>query len=593
MIIDRKDFTDTTSRSGDPVSPTTLGETIRSSYNTVSQTELSMSVDGAIFDEYERVISEINDVTGRRLFNPLDFRHDRRAAMEKRFQEEVNTLKNEYPELDVMDAATIREKVGQDRATLREQDARVQKGESGFLQGAARLTGSMGAIMSDPPILFSMFFGASAASGLVRTALIESGIAAAVEVPVQGLVQISRQEVGEEANLGEAAANVALAGVGGFVGGAVIKSASIGARGLVKQYRANRKARSAGGDAGADYLDRLHQLEDANPLEDTPRGKVEHQQKYDDAYIRFIDDAYTRSKPRQRAVYRAEQTPDEGTATPTRAARESKPELFTASDKLDAEINTAHIKLTKRESDVDKLETDAEGAQDEIRELQDQIEASPEDADISPLTARVAELDERLRKKDLARVFVKIVEITKEEIAGLERARKALDTDIAKVLHGERVKVQTQQVAEVAEAAGSDGSLGAAVRRTQAYAIDASDSVATSEISEPTLGTRDTTGPSGAAVNEAKAPPDKATQEAIERDFEKQVLKHLAENQQESISVVDELGNVRKIRADKLIEDFADDESFVRELEECITSFLRVGLMTIDKCIRKTRQIKI
>ena len=138
------------------------------------------------------------------------------------------------------------------------------------MSGAARFVGSAGAILTDPPVAASLLLGAGAASGILRTALIEGGIGVGVEIPVQAAVQTSRQEVGEEANLAEAARNVALAGAGGLVLGGALKGAGIGSRKLVEKYRANPQIHTREGNDAAATVEALHELEATNPIPEQP-----------------------------------------------------------------------------------------------------------------------------------------------------------------------------------------------------------------------------------------------------------------------------------------------------------------------------------
>ena len=280
MLIKRENFSDAASRSADPVLSTSLGETLKSSFDLTMKTERSISVVSNIRDKYDEVINRVKEETGHDLPNPYVLPGHLREDAEKRFQDQARELGVSIPNQE-----ELRQEIGTDRQALREADAQLQKGESGLIQGAARFVGAAGAILTDPPIAASMLLGAPVASGVLRTALIEAGIGAAVEIPVQGIVQSSRREVGEDPSFADAVANVALAGAGGFVGGALVKGAINGSRSLVEHYRASGSP-SAAGDKAAKYLDRLHDIEDANPV---PERAGEFVQKFDEAYLNLTE----------------------------------------------------------------------------------------------------------------------------------------------------------------------------------------------------------------------------------------------------------------------------------------------------------------
>ena len=280
MLVDLDNFRDKAVRSPEPRKATTLGETLRSSFETTRKTELTISVGSGLFEEYDKAIQRIAEQTGQRLANPITAPPGEREGLEEAFAARARELG-----VDVPGPQEIRSKVGKDRAGAREADALLREGESGILQGIARFAGTAGAILTDPPIAGSMILGAGAASGIVRTALVEAGIGAGVEVPVQGVVQSTRREVGEEPSLSEAATNVALAGVGGFVGGAALKGAAVGTRELINRYKASPNAHTPAADQAINVLERQHHIEEANPAPEVPG----HLEKFDEAYYDLLD----------------------------------------------------------------------------------------------------------------------------------------------------------------------------------------------------------------------------------------------------------------------------------------------------------------
>lgn len=95
-----------------------------------------------------------------------------------------------------------------------------------FASGAGRMLGGMGAALRDPPNVLSMAIGAGAASGILRTALVEGAAGAGSQALVSAGTYDYRQTVDPKFGLADAAGEVGMAAAGGAILGSGIKGAA-------------------------------------------------------------------------------------------------------------------------------------------------------------------------------------------------------------------------------------------------------------------------------------------------------------------------------------------------------------------------------
>lgn len=99
----------------------------------------------------------------------------------------------------------------------------MERRSTGIGSAVGGFAGAAAGAMTDPINAASLMFGASAASGILRTALVEGAIGAGSEAVVQGVNFDWRQKIDPGYSLGDAVSEVAAAGVGGAVLGGSIK----------------------------------------------------------------------------------------------------------------------------------------------------------------------------------------------------------------------------------------------------------------------------------------------------------------------------------------------------------------------------------
>lgn len=271
--------------------PATMGERAAIDAEVFASTQMSMSAQAALFNHYSDYLNEVFDITGKRLPNPFNADPSMRPRMEQIVQDEIGKLRDEFPDLPVLTPEDIRAAVGRERAALFAEQADIHARTIDPLVSAAGFAAQMPVAVVDPPVLMSMFFGAPYASGILRGALIEAGIAAGVEIPIQAAVQLGRRQFGEEPSLGEAAMAVGAAGGGGFVlsslirgmgrGGAVVAR---GTRNLLQRVQGLPPSRRTSSVRSAEaYLGRMAEAEEMSPLPDTPAARAEHARRLSEA----------------------------------------------------------------------------------------------------------------------------------------------------------------------------------------------------------------------------------------------------------------------------------------------------------------------
>ena len=199
--------------------------------------------------------------------------------------EEVRRLREKFPDIPLRTPEDIRAGIGRDRALARETRAEVARREIGFGANAGAFLGTAGAIMTDPPVFASMFFGAPWATSLLRAAVIEAGAAGAGETLAQIGIQTGRRQFGEEADIGEAVTSVAIAAAGAGVLAPVVRGGAAGVRALLK--RGERLPVRAGSLAKAAerFLRRQVELEDASPFNAAPAARAEHAARLTEAQV--------------------------------------------------------------------------------------------------------------------------------------------------------------------------------------------------------------------------------------------------------------------------------------------------------------------
>ena len=297
-LFGHDDLTATARRAPAPGPPSSFSESLSSSFEITTEQGRSISANEALFNAYDAYLKEVEERSGVGLPNP--FQHDpvTRPKVEALVLEEIRKLREKDPEVPLRD---IRAEIGRDRAAARERRAEVERREIGFGPNAGAFLGTAGAIMTDPPVFASMFFGAPWATGLLRAAVVEAGAAGAGETLAQVGVQLGRRQFGEEPDLGEAALAVATVAGGAGVLAPVVRGGAAGVRALLK--RAEKvSVKGSLARAAERFLRRQVDLEDASPFPETARA--EHAERLTEAQVALREGRPVRMPEQPRATIR-------------------------------------------------------------------------------------------------------------------------------------------------------------------------------------------------------------------------------------------------------------------------------------------------
>ena len=228
-------------------------EAFNSAWDAVRREEQSVSMDRAFGDRFGSYIDEVERITGTRLKNPIQprsnfspadllFHGGKRGARESDyngFLDQVNELRAsrddipEPPEPNAMLEEIIAE---YDVKRREHQDLRSRQTAGGAF---ADFLGSAVGAIEDPVVLATLPFGASAGAGILRTALTEAGISMAVDAPIQfGAVSETKEVLGVEFGVADAASNILMTGALAGGAGAAVAGAVKGAKALSSRRQA-------------------------------------------------------------------------------------------------------------------------------------------------------------------------------------------------------------------------------------------------------------------------------------------------------------------------------------------------------------------
>lgn len=191
-----------------------------------------------------------------------------RSAARSAYDQQVEQFRRQFPDRagEVLTSDEVAQRARENAARsyrAAEQQGQVGGGAvGGFLGGAA-------AVMTDPVTIATLPLGAGArvaggaAWNIARTALIEGGIAAASQVPIEAVAAPYRVSLGLPADVG---GNL----VEAFAGGAVLGG---GVRAIAEALRLRRmRGGGAGPDGGLRVDDALQVMEDGQRVVDTNPG---------------------------------------------------------------------------------------------------------------------------------------------------------------------------------------------------------------------------------------------------------------------------------------------------------------------------------
>lgn len=222
----------------------------------------------------QRALDALEDATGEVYANPEAApAGPNRDALVKAIRSRFDNLARERPDLGLRYPTDEEIEAGAVERARGARDAReaMSAANTTMAGRAGAFLGDLWGAGTDPLNLLTMPFGASAASGVLRTALVEGALSAASQAAIEAGTAGFKQQVDPTFSLGEAAANVGMAGAAGAVIGGGIR----GAADLLALARGKKLARE-GADA-VNVLEREQHLGDTAPLPGVA-GEVVHRE---------------------------------------------------------------------------------------------------------------------------------------------------------------------------------------------------------------------------------------------------------------------------------------------------------------------------
>ena len=136
-------------------------------------------------------------------------------------ERQLRDLSNQYP--DIKNDDDLLKEIIEDSKRLREKSDSITS-NSTFAWKVGSFTGTMAATMSDPLVLATIPFGASASAGILRTTLIEAGYGMLLEAMIQPFVYRYKKTLNSPYNVSDALLRIGAAGAGSAALGGTIKA---------------------------------------------------------------------------------------------------------------------------------------------------------------------------------------------------------------------------------------------------------------------------------------------------------------------------------------------------------------------------------
>lgn len=237
---------------------TGFAENFSASFDAFAESQQFISKQANTVEETQRVLNALKErgVANNKLPNPPGTQTSAAGIVSgeapdmdtqvDRFFEQVRQIGEENPDA-LRGLPTSRGELNRviaDEAIEAQETAEDVAFRSTTLGQIGQFAGQAAGAVTDPPVLASMFLGAPASAGILRTAATEAAVGTAAEIPIQVGVQKSRGELGLESSFQRGAQNVLAAGVGGGVLGGAVAGASRGVS-AVKQAAQRRAAVAA------------------------------------------------------------------------------------------------------------------------------------------------------------------------------------------------------------------------------------------------------------------------------------------------------------------------------------------------------------
>ena len=580
--------------------PATMGESMSSAYDEIVNNETSIAFQRVQYEMFESYRDQIEELTGDRLYNPLDYVEgfgdeadipgDPETPLEDWF-DEVGGLREKYPAIPQFTHDRLMQDIVAERQKFRDQRAEVASRETSFGNTIAGFVGAAGGILTDPLILGSMAFGAPAATTVLRAALIEGAVGAGSEVLVQGVVQATRSRLGEGVDFERAATNILLAGVGGGILAGTIRGGISGTKALLRRTRELPSAlRTPKVKAAETYLTRKVEMEDTNPFGPSVAGQVEHARRLDQAMLGLVrpfrealkdGTAIGRALPTERtlpdiAPIRPSETIDQYVAR----VRQKNVDVFRELDAntqrisdVDARVNQIDEELAGiprgNEADAIRLEQARRG----VADLQGQKQTKAVKERLAKAEKMVQKLEARpevgqaVKRNALVNERATLVSEGKE----LGKAAKGLAKDVKRAV--KKTKRRDGPTAAPTKAAIDASDLDASTAKFSRFMADLGEEAANATESLVPLSRNSPQRFPVRDVLDIDPEIEKVVKDEGLIDAE---LQKAAEDDPDKLYIVEDpdTGAIREMTASQVLDDLAEDKKLLDEFKKCITEAL-------------------
>ena len=580
--VSRQNRLDAASREPAHRAPTGLGETVSTAFNEVVGNELSISFIRDRNAARRELLDKIRESSG------LELRHQGGA------KEQDNDLRERYEKfrLENPDAPAFpltKENTDaimrQRRQDRRDASARAELGEQGFVQGAFRFGASTAGYLADPINILSMGVAGTGRS-VLSTAIRQAGIGVGAEIPIQGLVQTQRTQIGEQASLGEAAFAIGSAGLGaGVLGGA----ASAVGRGL-KRVLSTRELTEAADRLPPEFrtqevkdaqrvLQYLDEIEKRNPFPDTPTGRAAHQDRLQKVYQalsegRPLDEAF--DAPFVQRTETVVSKRGEPVSDFLSRVEKTDPELFAQVKKVDGDVVRVRKELDDALETIDSVDPQVIAAGAEAAKINADLKAAKKSkADRRKIKKLEGKNKEAQAELKAGRAAERKLKTAQKKAAS---AQKRLDTLLSRQdklnkkadARINKVDPFSQTIRETREALDKMPDLPEGVkdladfgRVIRALAMSRS---SRTDVSTPV-------GQQARAMDDIIENAEAEDSNVIEL-METQVKELSEVDETTTFSVDDGEGGVRQVTAKEMLEDIREDKKLVSELGKCLAGVL-------------------
>lgn len=572
--------------------PATMGESMNSAYEEIVRNETTLSFQLMRYDMFERYRDQVEELTGDRLYNPMDYATEIHnegeipGTPEEHIDDwfkQVGKLRETHPAISEFTHTKLMQDISAERQKFRDQRAEVGSRETSFGNTIAGFVGAAGGVLTDPLILSSMAVGAPAATTVLRAAAIEAGIGAVSEVGVQAVVQAARSRLGEGVDFEQAATNILLAGVGGGAIAGILRGGISGTRALLRRTRElPAAARTPEVKAAEQYLTRKAEMEDSNPFGPSVAGQVEHARRLDQAILNLVrptrellqdGTAIARALPAEVVTDIAPIRPSETVDQYTARVRQENQDVFLAVEANTARTTEVHTRINEIDEELADVPKGDQTGATKLVKARKVVAESSDKRKVARAERTAAKLEQSedigdaLKRQTLE---AERVDLVKEDKA-LKKESKGLARDVKRAV--KKTKRRDGPTSAPTKAAIDASDLDANTAKFARFMADLGEAAANATESLVPLSR---SAPQRFPVRDLldiDPEIEKIVKDEVGVDAE---LQKAAEDDPDTLYVTEDpdTGAMREMTAAQVLDDLAEDKKLLDEFQKCITEAL-------------------